>query len=211
MSPRSEVFENLPERYDAWFERHPEAYAAELRALQIVLRPFHRGLEVGVGSGRFAQPLGFAWGVDPAMALLVKAKGRGLRVILGTAEHLPFLTASMDAVLMVTTLCFVDDLARSFQEIHRVLRQDGHLYLGYVDRDSWLGQRYLQEKEGNPFYREATFVSTPEILTLLRKTGFVPEDILQTLLPSEGSPYGSPAVENGFGQGGFVALRARKV
>lgn len=211
MSPRSGVFERLPERYDAWFERHPEAYAAELRALRSVLLPFNRGLEVGVGSGRFARPLGFVWGVDPAMALLFKARRRGLRVIRGTAENLPFLSASMDSVLMVTTLCFVDDLTRSFQEIHRVLVQDGRLYLGYVDRDSWLGQRYLREKEHNPFYREATFVGTSEVLALLRRTGFAPENAVQTLLPSEESPYGSPTVEEGFGRGGFVALRARKV
>ncbi len=211
MRPRSEVFERLPERYDTWFERHPDAYAAELVALRKVILPFNRGLEVGVGSGRFARPLGFRWGVDPALALLVRARNRGLRVIRGTAEDLPFLTASMDAALMVTTLCFVDDLARSFQEIHRVLVQGGRLYLGYVDRDSWLGQRYLREKERNPFYREATFVSTPEVLVLLRKTGFAPEEIVQTLLPSEASPYGSTTVENGFGRGGFVALRARKV
>ncbi len=211
MSPRSGVFERFSERYDTWFERHPDAYAAELAALRRVILPFSRGMEVGVGSGRFAGPLNFVWGVDPAQTLLLKARERGLRVVRGTAEHLPVRPGTIDAVLMVTTLCFVDDLVRSFQEIHRVLIRDGHLYLGYVDRDSWLGRHYLREKERNPFYREATFVSTEDVLALLRKTGFHFEAAAQTLFQTQESTYGNGTVEDGFGRGGFVTLRARKV
>lgn len=48
------------------------------------LRPFlHRHkrpyLEMGVGSGRFAQALGIEFGVDPALTLLWMAEFRGVR------------------------------------------------------------------------------------------------------------------------------------
>jgi len=53
------------DRYDRWYERHPAAYAAELAALRALRPSFRRGLEVGVGTGRFAAPLGVAFGVRP--------------------------------------------------------------------------------------------------------------------------------------------------
>jgi hypothetical protein len=54
--PRIEPFEAHAERYEAWFERHPAAYASELLALRPFVPLSGRGLEIGVGSGRFAAP-----------------------------------------------------------------------------------------------------------------------------------------------------------
>ena len=54
--PGAEVFNQYAERYDSWFERDPGLYAAELQALRALLPESKRGIEVGVGSGRFARP-----------------------------------------------------------------------------------------------------------------------------------------------------------
>jgi hypothetical protein len=55
--PGAEVFDWYPDRYDSWFEGHPGIYAAELRALGALRPESARGLEIGVGCGRFASPL----------------------------------------------------------------------------------------------------------------------------------------------------------
>jgi len=41
-----------------------------------VISPFSLSLEVGVGSGRFAQALGVSYGLDPSMELLKLARQR---------------------------------------------------------------------------------------------------------------------------------------
>jgi hypothetical protein len=48
--PGVEVFERQAERYDAWFERHPHHYEAELRALRALMPKVSCGIELGVVS-----------------------------------------------------------------------------------------------------------------------------------------------------------------
>ena len=70
---RTEPFEAHPERYDAWFERHDAACVSELLALRPFVPLAGRGPEIGVGSGRFAAPLGVQVGIDPSPTLLERA------------------------------------------------------------------------------------------------------------------------------------------
>lgn len=109
------------------------------------------GLEVGVGTGRFAAPLGVEIGLDPAGS--AQAQTRGVEAVRGYAERLSFTHGEFRTVLVVETVCFVDDLRESLREARRVLRTDGSLVLSYIDRDSHLGQQDESRTESNPFYR----------------------------------------------------------
>ena len=56
--PKTDPFEKYTDAYDDWFARNPEAYQAELAAIRELLpSPLGRGVEVGVGTGKFAVPL----------------------------------------------------------------------------------------------------------------------------------------------------------
>ena len=44
------------------------------------------GIEIGVGTGRFAVPLGIRWGMDPSIRMVKMAKARGLQVVAARAE-----------------------------------------------------------------------------------------------------------------------------
>ena len=79
-------FETTWKEYDAWYDRHPALYRTELAALQRVV-PSGMGLEIGVGTGRFAAPLGVGFGLDPAIRMLRLAKERGLLVARGRGER----------------------------------------------------------------------------------------------------------------------------
>jgi SAM-dependent methyltransferase len=118
-----------------------------------------RGLEIGVGSGRFAAPLGVEFGIDPAAEMLAYARARGVRVACAVAEALPFADAAFDYALVVTTICFVDDAAAMLAEARRVLKPGGELVIGFIDRTSDLGRHYLAHREENVFYRDARFYS----------------------------------------------------
>ena len=65
--PGLDPFDRYAERYDRWFKRHPHHYEAELRALRALMPKVTCGIEMGVGTGRFAVSLGIRWGMDPSI------------------------------------------------------------------------------------------------------------------------------------------------
>lgn len=205
--PRVAPFEAHTDRYEAWFETHEETYRAELAALDRLLSAPGRGLEIGVGSGRFATPLGIDVGLDPAPSMLHRARDRGVEVVRGVAEALPYPDATFDTVLLVTTVCFVEDLQTALAEAERVLTADGTLLVGFVDRESPLGRQYRDRNADNPFYRDATFVGTDELVAALETAGFSEFSFAQTLFEDDDGP---GPVEEGHGEGSFVAIEARR-
>lgn len=203
-------FEQHTDRYDAWFETHEGAYRAELDALDRLVPDAGYGLEIGVGSGRFAAPLGLDVGLDPAEAMLERAHQRGLDVVRGVAEHLPFRTGCFDTALIVTTICFVDDVPRTLAEAERILAPSGRLVIGYIDENSPLGRTYVDKKEENPFYRDATFVTTDELVDGLEAAGFTDFEFVQTIFDTlEEVDEGEP-IESGYGDGSFVGIEATR-
>ncbi len=132
-------FENYHQQYEKWFSAHETAYHSELLAIRALL-PWHGlGLEVGVGTGRFAAPLGVSIGIDPSHAMLHYAARRGIRSAQAIAEALPFADATFDYVLVVTSICFVDDPALMLSEVRRVLKPAGSVCVGFIDRETPLG------------------------------------------------------------------------
>ena len=204
--PITAPFQQQTDRYEAWFERHPAAYESELAAVERLL-PGGDGLEIGVGTGRFADPLGIGIGLDPAPAMLARARDRGVASVGGVAEALPFTDGSFDVALLVTTICFVDDVAATLREARRVLRPGGSLVVGFVDSESALGRRYREKKDRNPFYREATFVAADELWRAMETAGFVDLEAVQTLFSPPEALAGRDEVRPGTGEGSFVVLR----
>ncbi len=208
--PKTDPFDRYVKEYEAWFERYPHAYQAELRAIKQLIDSKHIGVEIGVGTGRFAEPLGIRKGVEPSAAMADIARIRGIDVVEGVAESLSFEDRSFDFAVMVTTICFVDDPLASFREAYRILRDGGYLVLGFVDSDSPLGQSYDANRCKSLFYAEARFYSTRDVLELLDLAGFTHTRILQTLFGPLKDTGSHEPVREGFGEGHFVAIRADK-
>jgi SAM-dependent methyltransferase len=208
-APRTEPFVTHHERYDKWFERHRVAYLSELLAVRAFLPWEGRGLEIGVGTGRFAGPLGVKFGIDPAGEMLGYARVRGVSVVRAVAEALPFAAAVFDYALVVTTICFVDDAHCMLREIARVLRPGGRLVIGLIDRESPLGQDYIAHQAENVFYRAGTFYSATEVEALLKHTGFHHVTWVQTLSSPLSETYEIEPITTGTGDGAFLVVRAQ--
>ena len=103
------IFNKYYKKYDAWYDRNKFAYLSELEAIKKVLPKSGKGLEIGVGTGRFAAPLGVAIGIDPAKNMIEIARQRGVSARLGTGERIPFKNGTFDYVLIVITLSFVQN------------------------------------------------------------------------------------------------------
>jgi len=209
--PKTGPFDQYADEYEDWFIINKYAFQSELKAIKKALPDNRDIVEVGIGSGIFAAPLGIKEGIEPSGAMREKAKKGGIRVIDAVAENLPYADKSKDAVLMVTTICFVDDIYKSFQEVHRVLKDDGHFIIGFVDKNSPVGKSYLEQKDENVFYKDAIFFGTEELYEILKDTGFKINKTYQTIFGKIEEINEVQNVMAGYGEGSFVVIKAQKM
>jgi len=208
--PDLNAFQNYSLEYEQWFENHDEEYALELKAIRKFLPKDGNGIEIGAGTGRFSAPLGISLGIEPSEAMRNIALSRGVNVIAGTAESLPVKDGVYDYVLLVTADCFFEEPELAFKEVYRVLKEDGLIIIGLIDKDSALGKKYAENRNESKFYKDANFHSVKEIQKKLVKTNFGKFEYVQVILPADINENGKTEVKPGYGDGSFVVLRAQK-
>ena len=204
------AFDKNVDRYEQWFVDNPLAYVSELRALRELLPTSGMGIEIGVGTGRFAAPLEIKKGIEPSRSMAEVARKRGIEVVHGVAEHLPFADGEFDHAIMVTTVCFLDDMDMAFQEARRVLKSGGSFVVGFVDSESPLGKEYQARKDKTAFYQEARFYSVEQVVSRLQKNGFGSLTFRQTLFRPQPELEEVEPVKEGHGEGSFVVVRGEK-
>lgn len=222
MDERVSVFDENVEEYDRWYDENRRLHQAELQAVGRFIPEEGRGLEIGVGTGRFAGPLGVDVGIDPSENMLALARERGVTTEQGAGEDLPFEDESFDYVLMVAVDPFLEDLEAVLREAKRVLRERGTIIVGMIDRSSRFGSLLDAGKDEDKFFHKAAFRTAEEVIGKLRSVGFDTVRSAQTLLANEvlplvereGSGF-SPEndayeIREGYGEGGFVVLSAQK-
>lgn len=145
-------------------------------------------LDVGCGTGRLLEQLATTYpdyrltGLDLAPAMLDLARERLLstvQLMQGDAELLPFAAGSFDLVLSSSTFQWLDDLACCFQEVRRVLVDDGYFQFCFFGEGTlaelhccW--QRVLvssdnQQKGQGGLHR---FHTVSDVEGALKQTGF---------------------------------------
>ncbi|MGB9938619.1 class I SAM-dependent methyltransferase [Methanosarcina sp.] len=207
-----ENFDRYAEEYDAWYEQNKPAYESELLALKVFLpeNPEKlKALEIGAGTGRFASALGIGLGLEPAWTMARLAKQRGMEVVLGVAEFLPFKREQFDLVLIVTALAFFEYPNQALRETLRVLKPGGQILAGILDRDSPQGRRAESGNESR-FSSKAHFLSAAEVSRSLAELGFERLETCQTLFKQPEIIREIEIPKKGHGRGWFAVLSARK-
>ena len=211
----SSPFDSLAREYDSWFDEEGNLiFLIEARALTELLSTLPKPwLEIGVGSGRFAQTLGIETGLDPSINLIKMAKLRGVNTILGKGEQLIFIDKSFGTVFIICSLCFLDSPLEVLKEAHRILIPGGSLVLGLVLKESPWGCFYQAMKaEGHRFYKYATFYEYDEVTALMKQAGFKTDRVVSTLFQQPGNVRHIEKPCEGFSRnGGFTVIKAGKL
>jgi len=207
--PKIGPFEKYAKEYDEWFETHRHAHLSEILAIKNFL-PDGEGIEIGVGTGRFALPLGIKTGVEPSKRMRELAKKKGIDAIDGVAEKLPFCDSRFDFAIMVTTICFLDDVEKAFKEVYRVLKSSGVFIVGFIDKNGKIGRYYSENQDKNPFYADARFYSADEVINYMKASGFKEFRVAQTIFKDLSETKEVEPVKNGYGEGSFVVIKAMK-
>jgi len=207
-------FDELAQEYDAWFDKEGSCiFLIEVKAFQALLPDLPKPwLEIGVGSGRFAQALGIGTGIEPSHKLARMAEKRGISVFDGRGENRLFDKETFGTVFLIVTLCFLDSPLTVLKEANHVLMPGGKIVLGLVLKESPWGRFYYQKKaEGHRFYRYATFYRWDDVARFLAQSGFVTERIISTLFQKPEALYHLEEPRAGyFPEAGFTIIMAGK-
>jgi SAM-dependent methyltransferase len=207
-------FDDLATEYDAWFDKDGRLiFFIEVQAFRELLPSLPKPwLEIGVGSGRFAQALGIETGLDPSIKLLEMARRKGITAFLGMGDQELFDEESFGTVFLIVTLCFLDSPLGVLKEANRILMPGGKIALGLVLKESPWGQFYQAKKaQGHRFYRFATFYTYEEALKLLEQAGFSVEEVVSTLFQQPGKVEHVEEPKEGYFPGaGFTIIVAGK-
>jgi SAM-dependent methyltransferase len=206
------VFDTHMSDYEAWFNDNQDTYHAELDAIRVHFTRLPenlRGIEVGLGTGRFALPLGIREGVEPSATMADKARKRGVEVMEASAEKLPYADMQFDFVLFVT-VCHLENLEHAFREAKRVLKPGGLFIVGFLPEDRPVAQSYQERRKWSTFYKEAKFYSVKQISDLIADLGFKKPEFNQTLLGTLDQAQDQPIPVVGSDSGSFVVVSAHK-
>jgi SAM-dependent methyltransferase len=204
------IFDEYSEEYDAWFDVNPWVYQSEVQAVKMALPLNGKGVEIGVGTGRFSVPFGITIGIEPSGAMAKIARSRGITVYDATAEKLPFDENAFDFVLMVTTICFLEDPLQVLRESKRILRPAGKIIIGMLDKDTPIGRLYEMKKKDSKFFKHADFYSVRQVVEWLRISGYNHMHIFQTIFKKPDEITALETVRKGYGEGLFVVISAKK-
>jgi ubiquinone/menaquinone biosynthesis C-methylase UbiE len=210
MMNQNNVFDKYAEEYDEWFDGHPWVYRSEVQAVKMALPQGGKGVEIGAGTGRFSIPFGITVGVEPSGAMAEIARSRGITIYDAKAENLPFDDNAFDFVLMVTTICFLEDPLQALKEIRRILCPAGKIIIGMMDKDSPQGKLYEMKKNDSKFFKHAVFYSVDKVLKWLKTLGYDHIQTLQTIFHKLEEMTVLEPIKDGYGEGLFVVISAQK-
>jgi ubiquinone/menaquinone biosynthesis C-methylase UbiE len=200
-------FDSIAKEYDQWFDDNLNIFHSELEAVRNFLPKQGRGIEIGVGTGRFAKELGIEYGIEPSEAMAMFARDRGIKVTIANAENLPYDDESFDYAIMVAVDPFVEDIEKVYREIFRILEKGGKLIVGTLHKDGEIAQKYSVMTD-NGVYKNALFHSVSETLQQLKSNGFTKFNTCQTLANQQPEKVEMPIA--GHDKGSFVAIEAVK-
>jgi ubiquinone/menaquinone biosynthesis C-methylase UbiE len=188
LSAVARAFAGVAAGYDSWYAtpKGRRIFEAEKKLLERLLPPKGLGIEIGAGTGIFAEGLKkrtrLIVCVDITPEMLAHARNRGLPCILGSAYALPLRVGCVGFAYMVTVAEFLDPIFPAFMESRCTLNPGGKFTVLFINRDSSWGELYSKMSEaGDLVFRHAHLLSVDDIERALNVVGYEVQKVLGTL------------------------------
>lgn len=152
--------------YDNWYNKHNKEYNDQINFIRNLI-PEGKGIEIGVGTGRFASALGIKYGIDISESMIKLARERNINAIKASAYSIPFPEKFFDFSLNMVTICFLDYPENAIAEAKRVSKNTVTVIL---DKNSEYIKKIIEKPVG--FYKFARFYSLDEIIDIYKNLGF---------------------------------------
>ncbi|MCX8095698.1 MAG: methyltransferase domain-containing protein [Caldisericia bacterium] len=173
------IFDDIANYYDKWFETPlgRKIFESEKRAIENLIEKGEGklALDLGIGTGLFTQILrdkGYkVIGIDISEEMLKIAKLRGFEVIKHDFnEPLPFENNYFDLVFSMTSIEFLKDPRKLFNETRRVLKENGLFLLITLNSLSfWAIKRRIEGIfNKNNLFNKAKFYSPNSLKNFFR-------------------------------------------
>ncbi|ROL58221.1 class I SAM-dependent methyltransferase [Bacteroidetes/Chlorobi group bacterium Naka2016] len=223
-----EIFDLESQNYDSWYETKLGHFVdqIETQAVFDLLTPEEnmKILDVGCGTGNYSIKLAklncIVTGIDISEEMLKIAKRKSeaeqlpINFVHGNIESMPFESNSFDAVISVAVLEFVNNKAKAFEEIFRVVKPKGKIVVGFLNKESPWGELYLSDEfQKNTVFKYAYLYTREEIskihseeLVKIKETLFTPPWISESEISFEKEKEFSKKYNGGF----LVALWMKK-
>ena len=215
MSDAIRAFDLVAVTYDDWYN-HPQGrqvFDAELKAVDMLIPKEGIGLELGAGTGIFAEHLTGVMRtvvcLDPSGEMLKKAAERGMASLLGVGEALPLRVGVLDFTYMVAVLEFLDEPAVVLREIRETAKGGADLIILFINSESAWGNLYRDiGSKGDPVFRHAKLYTMVEVEALMTVSGFRVTERAGTLTTQPMETEVEGAITEPSSENGVIVLRA---
>jgi ubiquinone/menaquinone biosynthesis C-methylase UbiE len=194
MIKKVKAFDMVAEAYDDWYN-HPQGkqvFTAERNAINFMIPSEGLGIEIGAGTGAFAQSLQRDNRVivclDPSISMVSEAKKKNLHIILGYSEYSPFRSVFTFAY-MVTVIEFLDHPVSTLLDIKKICKHNTPLILLFINANSSWGTFYSElGTKGDPVFQQARLYRLDEIIEIFEKAKYKVKKTTGTLLSDPMDP-----------------------
>ena len=215
MSDIIRAFDLVAGTYDDWYN-HPQGrqvFYAELKVVDVHIPKEGIGLEMGAGSGIFAEHLTRAGRtivcLDPSREMLKKAADRRMTFVLGVGDALPLRVGVLDFTYMVTVLEFLDEPVAAFCEIRETAKRGAGLTVLFINSESSWGALYRDiGSKGDLVFKHARLYTMAEVEALFTLSGYSVTEKAGTLTTQPMEAEVGGAITEPSSQNGVIVLRA---
>lgn len=218
MSDIIEAFDLSSPKYDAWYEtpKGRQVLETELKALDGLVPGTGVGVEIGAGTGIFAESLSSDERtiicIDFSIGMLRRASERGLHAVLAPGEHPPFRNRCLGFAYLVTVLEFIEEPLAVLGGAKGALRDGSPVVVLTINRESPWGELYERLRdEGNPIFSVARLYGFEEARAFIEAAGLVVAEAFGTLTSGPDEPEaGDERVEPGSPAGVFLFMAIKE-